>query len=82
MYYTDMTYINEGFDFSDMSDVDYTDVFSDIDYISMYESAVKAIINHMYVIPLDAVFSNMTDSTLNYPAGMMRLRDQAVKDVL
>lgn len=77
-----MTYINEGFDFSDMSDVDYTNTFSDIDHRSMYESAVKAIINHMYVIPLDAVFSNMTDSTLNCPAGMMRLRDQAVKDVL
>lgn len=31
MYYEDMTYINESFDFSGMSDVDYTDVFADMD---------------------------------------------------
>ena len=85
MYYADMTYINESFDFSDMSDVDYTDVFADIDDLSIYESAVKAIINHMYVIPsIVTVVATTSDKNSNCytPAGMMKLRDSAVKDVL
>lgn len=80
-----MTYINESFDFSDMSDVDYTDVFADIDDLSIYESAVKAIINHMYVIPSAVTLAtSMSDrnSSCYTPAGMMKLRDSAVKDVL
>lgn len=85
MYYGDMTYINENFDFSGMSDVDYTDVFADSDDLSIYESAVKAIINHMYVIPsvVTLATSQMDGNSSCYtPAGMMKLRDSAVKDVL
>ena len=75
-----MTYINESFDFSDMSDVDYTDFFADMDdRLSIYESAVKVIINHMYVIPFN---KTITSPMAHTPAGMMKLRNYAVKNVL